>query len=86
MKRIEYKVKTPEGIHARPVMQLVNQFRQFNCDVTIEKEGKLANAKNIFALMNLCIKQNDVIIVTFDGEDEKMAAKALKNILINEFD
>lgn len=85
MKKIEYKIKNPGGIHARPVTLLVNRFRQFNCDTIIEKDGKSVNAKDIFALMTLGIKQNDVITITFDGEDEKKAAKALKSLLEKEF-
>lgn len=81
MKKIEYKIKNPEGIHARPVILLVNQFRQFSCNITVEKDGKTVNAKEIFALMSLGIKQNDVITITFEGEDEKKAAKAIKNFI-----
>lgn len=81
MKKVEYKIKNPEGIHARPVMLLANQFRQFNCNAIIEKDGKSVNAKEIFALMSLGIKQNDIITITFDGEDEEKAARAIGNFL-----
>lgn len=79
MKKIKYKIKNPEGIHARPVVLLVNQFRQFKCNVAIEKNGKAVNAKEIFSLMSLGIKQNDIINITFNGEDEEEASKTAEN-------
>lgn len=84
MKKIEYKIKNPNGIHARPVILLINQFRKFSCDTVIEKDGKSANAKEIFALMSLNIKQGDIITITFDGEDEKRAARTIESFLKEE--
>lgn len=81
MKKIEYKIKNPEGIHARPVMLLVHQFRQFKCNIIIEKNGKAVDAKEIFALMSLGIKQGDVIDIIFEGEDEEEAARSTENFL-----
>lgn len=81
MKKIKYQVKNPQGIHARPSGLLVNEFSQFKCNVIIEKAGKAVNAKEIFPLMSLSIKQGDNIVITFEGEEEMAEAKAAEKYL-----
>lgn len=78
---IRYKVKNPQGIHAGPAALLANQFSQFKCDVIIKKDQNAVNAKRIFALMSLNIKQGDTITIVFEGEDEKAASKAAEKFL-----
>ena len=81
MKKIKYQVKNPQGIHARPAGLLVNEFSKFKCNIIIEKCEKTANAKEIFPLMSLSIKQGDNIVITFEGEDEIVAAKVAEKYL-----
>ena len=81
MKKIKYQVKNPQGIHARPAGLLVNEFSKFKCNIIIEKGEKSANAKKIFTLMSLSIKQGDNIVITFEGEDEIVAAKVAERYL-----
>lgn len=83
MKKIKYQVKNPQGIHARPAAQLVNHFSKLNCNIAIEKGKKAVNGKEIFALMSLSIKHNDIITITFDGEGEEAAIKAAGIFLRN---
>lgn len=81
MKKIKYQVNNPQGIHARPAGLLVKELSQFNCNVIIKKGEKLVNAKEIFPLMSLSIKQGDKIVLILDGEEEMVAAKALEKYL-----
>lgn len=81
MIKIKYQVKNPEGIHARPAGLLVNEFSKFKCNIIIEKDEKKVNAKEIFALMSLSIKQKDIITIIFEGEGEKAAANASEKFL-----
>lgn len=77
MKKFEYKVKDELGIHARPAGLMVKQANQFQSGVTLSKAGKSADAKRIFAVMSLAVKKDDVITMTFSGEDEDVACSAL---------
>ena len=81
MKKIKYQVKNPQGIHARPAGLLVKELNRFKCNVTIEKAGKAVNAKEIFPLMSLSVKQGDNIVITFEGEDELSTAEAVDKYL-----
>lgn len=83
MRKIRYQVKNPQGIHARPAMQLVNHFSGLNCNISIEKDKKAVNGKKIFALMSLSIKHNDIITITFEGEGEEAAVEAAGKFLRN---
>ena len=47
--------------------------------ITLSKGDRSVNAKGIFALMGPGVKQGDVVTVTIEGEDENIAAVALKN-------
>ena len=81
VKKIKYQVKNPRGIHARPAGLLVNEFSKFKSNVIIEKVGKAVNAKEMFPLMSLSIKQGDNIVITFEGEEEIAEAKAAEKYL-----
>lgn len=74
---------TPNGIHARPASLLVKEINKFKCKSVIKKGEKTVNAKEILAIMSLGIKQGDAITITFYGEDEKEALKAVEKFLKN---
>ena len=83
MKEFSYKVKDELGIHARPAGILVKAAKEFDSEITMEKDGKSANMKLIFSLMGLGVKQNDSIKVIVDGSDENAAFEKLEK-LVNE--
>ena len=39
MKEFKYVITDPEGIHARPAGELVKAAKEFNCAVTLTKDG-----------------------------------------------
>lgn len=81
MIKIKYKVKNPQGIHARPVGLLVHKFKKFKCNVVIEKGAKAVNGKEIFPFMSLSIKQNDKIFIYFEGENEMAESEEAEKFL-----
>ncbi len=81
MKEFTYTIKDPLGIHARPAGTLVKTTEKFNCDITIHKEDKTADAKRIFSVMSLGVKEGDEIKLTFSGNDEDDALSALQIFL-----
>ena len=48
------------------------------CTVTIEKDGKKADARKMFALMGLGIKSGDTVTVHVGGENEEQVAADLE--------
>ncbi|MDO5602823.1 MAG: HPr family phosphocarrier protein [Oscillospiraceae bacterium] len=82
MKSFTFTIKDPQGIHARPAGLLVKLASSFaNSTITLEKEGKTADAKRIFAVMGLAAKKDEVLTVTVSGGDEEAAAQELEKFL-----
>lgn len=71
MKKFEYTITDPVGIHARPAGLLVKAAKALDSTVTIEKVGgKSAAATKLMAVMGLGIKQGDTVSVTVEGGSE----------------
>ena len=84
MKEFKYVIKDEQGIHARPAglfVALVKEAAAFPCKVIIEKDGKEADAKRIFAVMGLAVKCGQEITLKTDGENEEEAMNKLSAFL-----
>lgn len=82
MKEFQYKIKDGVGIHARPAGLLVKEAEKFLSDIQIKmSDDRSADAKRLFALMGLGAAKDDVITVSISGEDEDVAAAAIKVFL-----
>ena len=78
MKEFKYVVTDPEGIHARPAGILVKQAAGYKSAVTIVKGEKSADAKRIFGVMGLGVKNGEEIFMTAEGDDEAEAIEGLE--------
>lgn len=78
MKNFTYTVTAENGIHARPAGMLVKTAKEFSAKITLEKDGKTADAKKLIVVMSLNAKQGDTLSITADGEDEEVAIEALQ--------
>lgn len=83
MKEIVYKITDELGIHARPAGILVKAASDFKSAITIEKDGKTADAKRIFGVMGLGVKCGEIITVRAEGSDEADAIAAIEKLLEN---
>ncbi len=81
MTTFTYVITDNEGIHARPAGELVKLAKTFTAAVTVEKDGKSADAKKIFGLMGLGVKKGHEITVKTEGADEAEAAEAIEAFL-----
>ena len=81
MKSITYQITDKNGIHARPAGIIVQCAKRFASEITVETDGKSANAKKLFALMQLGVKFHDAVTVTAEGEDEEEAVQCLYNVM-----
>ena len=81
MREITYTVTDPDGIHARPAGLLVKEASRFISKITVSSGKKECDAKKIFAVMSLGVKQGDTISVTIDGADEEDCANELDRFL-----
>ncbi|AHF80085.1 HPr family phosphocarrier protein [Thermococcus paralvinellae] len=78
-KRVEIKNKS--GLHARPAAVFVETTKKFKSKITVIKEGKSADAKNILQILALGVDYGDEIVLQISGEDEEEAARELIDLL-----
>jgi len=78
MKTFEYTIKDELGIHARPAGLLVKAVKATGCTITIEKDGKKADAARLFNVMGLGIKCGDTVTIYCEGEKEDEALSQMK--------
>lgn len=78
MKEFQYTIKDELGIHARPAGMLVKEAGKFTSGINLIKGDKTADAKRLFALMGLGVKNGDTVTVKIDGADEETAYDSLK--------
>ncbi len=83
MRSFEYTITDPYGIHARPAGMLVKEASRFESDITLERDGKTADAKRIFSVMGLGIRGAQTVKVSVNGPDENEAADTVKILLEN---
>lgn len=81
----EFTIKNKTGLHARPAALLVKTTGKFKSNIFISKDGFEVNGKSIMGVMTLAAEPGSVIEVTIDGEDEKEAMQALKDLIVNDF-
>lgn len=81
MKEFKYVITDQEGIHARPAGLLVKQAAGYKSDIKIGKGEKSADAKRIFGVMGLGVKNGEEIFITAEGEDENTAIVELEAFL-----
>jgi len=85
MKEINYVLKDPLGIHARPAGQMVKLASKFKCDIQFGSPGRMVNAKRIIAIMALALKQGDEVNLSFSGEDEDAASAEIGKFIEENF-
>lgn len=74
-------VKSATGLHARPATLLVKKASSFKSDVSVEFNGKKANAKSLIGVLSLGVTKDAVIKVTATGDDETLAAEEVAKLI-----
>ena len=78
MKTFSYTIKDEIGIHARPAGLLAKKAKEFESEITIEKNGKSAAATKLMAVMGMGVKHGETVNVSIEGPDEDAAAEAMQ--------
>ncbi len=73
----ELVVQNSSGLHARPAARFVAEARRFSSDLSLEKDGKVANCKSILSLLKLGINKGSTIRLKATGSDEPAALASL---------
>ncbi|MGL4799827.1 MAG: HPr family phosphocarrier protein [Cellulosilyticaceae bacterium] len=81
MKQLTVIVKAESGLHARPAGVVAKTAATFASTITLEKDGKTADAKRLLNILSLAAKEGDSILITANGADEEQAVEAIKNVI-----
>ncbi len=77
-------IKADRGLHAKPAADFCSMTRQMEGEIWVSVEGKSeVLATNILALMNLNIRQGDIVFIRTEGKDDEETAKKVKDFLEN---
>ena len=85
MKQITMTLTNPVGLHARPAAQMVKAAAKFKSKITLEGNGRKADAKSIIMVLGMGLRQNDVITISAEGADEDAAIEILAELVEQRF-
>ncbi|QEY34854.1 HPr family phosphocarrier protein [Caproiciproducens galactitolivorans] len=77
MKTIQYTITATDGLHARPAGLLAKCAQELDSEIIITCGGKSANAKKLFSIMALSVKEGDTIEIAVSGKNEEQDIKAI---------
>ncbi len=81
----EIWVENRLGLHARPAAQVALLARKFEGDITLEKDGARANARDLLALLALDCSQGTRLVLRASGPQAQEAAAALYSLFVSKF-
>ena len=70
LREFNYIIKNEQGVHARTAALLVREANRVMSNISIILDGKCADARDIFKLMDLETKCGDIARVVVEGADE----------------
>ncbi len=85
MKEFQYTIKDEVGIHARPAGLLVREASALSSVITVECNGKQAEAKKLFAVMGLGVQCGETVTVKVEGKNEDTDFETIKNFFEKTF-
>jgi len=71
------------ALHARPAAKFVQAAKRFDARITVEKDGKVANAISPISLMGIDAGKGSTVIIRAEGADEVIAVETLMKILVD---
>ena len=81
MKEFTYVITDEIGIHARPAGMLVKEAKAFTSKITLEANGKSADATKLMAVMSLGVKNGAEVVIKAEGEDEDAAIAKMEALM-----
>lgn len=86
MEKVTVTVPNPIGLHARPASLLTKLVKNFKCDIEFYKNGnenQRHQPKSIISVMAMGAAKGDKLTFEANGEDEKLAIKAIEEFINN---
>ncbi len=78
-------IRNAVGLHARPAAQFVKTANRFKSAISLEKDGRRADAKSIIGVLSLQAGKGSRVEVRAEGEDAAAAVAALEALVSTNF-
>ncbi len=85
MKEGSFTIFNELGFHARAAAQFVKLANNYDCEITVYKDGYSANGKSILGLLTLAASKGSVLRIIASGKHEEEAINTLGQIINNKF-
>jgi len=85
MPEIMVTVEHEVGLHARPASLFVKKAMAYKSDITVNCNGRSANAKSILSVLTLGAHKGSEIEIVAEGEDAEEALAGLKALVDDNF-
>jgi len=79
------EIRNKLGLHARAAKLLVETAGKFDAEITIAKDGHVANGRSIMGVMMLAAEQGSHIDVATSGPQAAEAMEAIRALVENRF-
>lgn len=85
MEEETFVIKNRLGLHARAAGLMVRMANRYEAEVSIEKDGMVANAKSIMGVMMLAAAMGSRVKIRAEGSDARKAVRALGRLIDRKF-
>jgi phosphoenolpyruvate-protein phosphotransferase len=75
---VDVTVEGVHGLHARPATLFVDTAKQFEAEIHVRHNGKIASGKSLVSLLQLGVEGGSTIRIMAQGADQQAALQALK--------
>ncbi len=73
------------GLHARAANMIVQIANRYRSEITLEKDGVVANGKSIMGLLMLAAGKGTRVLVRATGEDAEEAVEEIAKLVEGKF-
>ena len=81
----EVVVKLENGLHLRPLSQIVQLAQRFSSELTIRKGDRMVDGKVMLDLLTLAAEQGSVLVLEARGTDATQAVEAIAALFEQNF-
>lgn len=85
MEEQAFVIRNRLGLHARAAGVLVRMANRYQSEISIEKDGMVANAKSIMGVMMLAAARGSQVRIRAEGSDARRAVRALGRLIDRRF-
>ncbi len=85
MEEQTFLIQNKLGLHARAAGLLVRTANKYQAEISLEKDGIVANAKSIMGVMMLAAAMGSRVKIKAKGTDARRAVRALGRLINNKF-